>query len=148
MLQFVATSEFFDLALLQAERLATLDTADLVEDMGEMVEEQTRDRFDTKEGPDGQPWVDWTPAYAAWRAGRGDGKLILGGDLLDSIHMSATDSEATIGSELIYAGYHQNPSARSRRRGAKARPYLGISLDDRSAIESRVGEFLMDAMVP
>lgn len=143
-MEFVAASEFFDLAVEQAERMASIDVGELTEHIGEIVERQTLDRFDEKESPDGEPWQEWSPAYAAWREGRGQGILVLEGELLDSIHLSATRNTATIGSALEYAGYHQAPSAASRARGAVARPWLGLSTDNEREVQAAVGQFILD----
>lgn len=108
------------------DRLASIDRRQLLQNIGSVVESQTRRRIESeKQSPEGQPWPKWSDRYAETR---GSGKSLLRGDsqsgLLDSIDHQVNGDEVEIGSNLVYAATHQFGD---RERGIPARPYLGLS---------------------
>lgn len=110
------------------ERLSHLRVQELLDVLGSEVESQTRRRLsEEKTSPAGEAWDEWSEDYAARRPNKG-GLLELSGDLLDSITYEVSSDAVTVGSNLIYAGTHQD--GRENAGGGMdipARPYLGIS---------------------
>jgi len=123
--------------------------AELAYNVGALLESSTRERIATeKTSPEGAPWAPWSEHYAATRHG-GQSLLMGGGGLLDSIANVSRGSEAIVGSNLVYAAVHQSGAGKgafgTTSRGTPipwgdipARPYLGISGDDRRAIDELV----------
>lgn len=129
-----------------AELVARIGSAaPLLETLGGAVESQTRRRLGhDKEGPDGQPWPDWSPAYAATRHG-GQHLLESTGTLIDSVHymVQGTDRVA-VGSGMVYAAIHQFGGAEAGQPHLPARPWLGVGHDDEAEIEEVLGDWLKD----
>ncbi|MEM7046990.1 MAG: phage virion morphogenesis protein [Pseudomonadota bacterium] len=143
------TTIHIDLGALESinKRLATLTRADthgLLETIGAAVESQTRRRMtEDKTGPDGAAWDDWSPKYAATRHG-GHSLLESQGHLVDSIHFAVEGDQVRIGSELVYAATHQHGD---ESRNIPARPYLGLSEQDRNEIKDVADDYLR-SLVP
>lgn len=95
--------------------------------MAAEVESQVRRRIeDERTSPEGNPWADWSPGYAATRHG-GHRLLQNEGDLLDSINALATADRAEVGTNLVYGAVHQFGFA---AKNIPARPYLGLSSEN------------------
>lgn len=91
-------------------------------------ESQTRRRMESeKRGPDGTPWPEWSPGYAATRHG-GQSLLEASGALIQSITAFADRQTAGWGTNVIYAATHQ-----FGRGGIPDRPFLGVSDEDERA---------------
>lgn len=117
---------------------AELDESRLVDVAANVVESQTRRRIlEDKAGPDGDPWADWSPAYAATRHG-GQSLLQGRGDLLDSIFGEARGGTGVVGTNMIYGAVQQLGSR--GEGGVPARPFLGISDPDFAELESVLGD--------
>jgi len=140
-------------------RLTTKDLVDLFEGIGAEVESQTRRRIqEEKTGPDGQPWAEWSEAYAGSHHGRvkshephpdelkssqGHTILELSGDLLDSIMHETHLDRSVIGSNMVYAAAQQYGRPEIN---LVARPYLGLSRKNQDDIEHLVVNFLEGAL--
>lgn len=122
-------------------RLADADLSALVYRIGQLVENQTERRIATeKAGPDGQFWPAWSDRYARTRSERHS--LLVGeGSLTGSIQNYTTGDSAVVGTNLIYGAIQQFGG-----NGIPARPYLGLSADNRSEIEDLVVA-LLDGML-
>lgn len=122
------------------ERLAQLDVEPLLEGIGAEVESQTRRRIQVdKHGPAGEPWPEWSAAYAETRHS-GQSLLQGAGHLLDSIgYQVMDDSSVLVGSPLVYAASHQfgDPD-----RGIEARPYLGLEGEDLEGVVAMIEDYL------
>lgn len=149
-------SDLFNLST-RLTRLADLDTEQLLDAIGAEVSTQTRSRIeDEKTSPDGEPWADHSPAYAAMREPRqkADGEaglLELDGHLLESIQQVVEDGQVRVGSNLDYATTQQF-GAKARSFGGiapwgdiPARPYLGLSDDNKSDLQTVIDNFLDQA---
>jgi len=124
------------------------DTDRLLNELGMVIEEQTKERFDTRIDPRGDPWRELTERYKA-RKLEGDkdnipygpssgGILTRGGLLQQSIeHQLPGGDTVLIGSPMEYADYHQ--SAKSERR---RREFLGISTDNIIELQDAVDRFM------
>ena len=125
-----------------SDKLGQLNQAELdwlLYEVAGLIEDQTKLRIaDDKTAPDGTPWAPWSARYAATR-NTGNAirhSLLVGeGDLRDSIQNYTTGPAAVVGTPLIYGATHQFGSANG---AIPARPYLGLSADNRTAIEDLV----------
>jgi phage virion morphogenesis protein len=126
--------------------------------IGTEIVASTHMRFITQTDPTGQPWQTLNSEYAATK--RNTRILTESGRLRDSINSRATDHEVRVGTNVIYAAIHQlggiirpvNASHLFFRIGGNlivadkvtlpARPYLGISDDDRASISEIVFDFI------
>lgn len=97
-------------------RLYAFDHGALFEEIGALVESQTRRRItDEKESPLGVPWAPWSKSYAKAQKKRiGDGDtggapslLEREGLLLASMSYQAAGDQVTVGSNREYAATHQ-----------------------------------------
>lgn len=123
-------------------RLGGVLREELLDGVGALLESSARDRIgNTKTDPDGQPWDNWSPAYAADRP-NGKGLLQDSNALLDSLsHETRPPSEVIIFAATVYAATHQ-----FGRGAIPARAYLGISRDDERDIQSLLDDLIEDAL--
>ena len=118
-------------------RLTDDELALVAYEIGALIEDQTKLRIaDEKTTPDGAPWAPWSEGYAATRKPN-HSLLVAEGNpgLLDSIQNHTTGLEAVVGTNLIYGAAHQFGSENGT---LPARSYLGLSADNRAAIEELV----------
>lgn len=113
----------------------------LLQSLGSEVEDQTKERFDTKLDPDGNKWHDITDVYRKYLQKHfpsAKPPLIRAGLLQMSIEYQLQGSETVvIGSPAEYADYHQNAKKESRRRR-----FLGLSTDNIHELEGIVDTFM------
>lgn len=134
-----------DLAEVSAafDRLGGEDLARILQEVGALVEDQTKLRLaDEKTAPDGAAWAPWSEGYAATR-GAHHSLLVGAGHLLGSVQNYTRGLEAVVGSNLVYAAPHQFGSADG---AMPARPWLGLSADNRHAIEDFVAGRIEDLL--
>ena len=131
----------------QVERLlATLlkpQWEDLMDQVGATVSAQTVDRIaDEKKDSLGNAWEAWSAKYEKTRHG-GHSLLQGNNDLLNSINHQVQGRSVEVGSHLVYAAHHQFGSEKTSGRGSgiPARPYLGISDDNRDKLEQVIAEW-------
>ena len=138
------------------------DLSPLMGTIGNILEASTKDRLrDTNTSPDGAAWPP------SMRAREDGGKtLFASGQLAASIHNVPGAQEVEIGTNLIYAGIHQSggtivpkfakslafalPGGEFAVVGSvtiPARPYLGVSDEDRSDIGDAVALYFQDEPV-
>jgi phage virion morphogenesis protein len=132
-----------------------------LKNIGQQIVKSTRRRFDQQKAPDGQPWKPLNPEYAKGKRGT---KILqeqgMRGGLLGSITYRVGPDSVTIGTNKVYAAAHQFgatilPRTADRlvfRLGGRvvfarkvtipARPFLGISAEDRAAILQVVGDHI------
>ena len=137
------TTPGLDEAIAKIAALGGFHLAELTDDAAAILESSTRGRFETKEAPDGTPWVPWSGEYDATRNHGVHSLLIEEGDLNDSIASFSTGTEIHVGSNLVYAAHHQI-GGDEIGSGVPARPYLGVSdedeLDLRDLVTGRLEE--------
>lgn len=148
----VELSVDIDLSEAQAAlaRLSAGQIDQLAYEIGALVEDQTKLRImDEKRAPDGMPWAPWSEAYAESlkrRNRRNPRSLLVGvGDLRDSIQNYTTGETVKVGSNLIYAAIHQF-GGEAVGMNIPARPYLGLSADNATAIEEFVADRLEELL--
>lgn len=132
--------EGFEEALAAIEGIEKLEQSELLDALGRLFQESTRERIDvTKTAPDGSKWQ-------ANR--RGTSILKESGNLSASIDYQVGSSQVAIGSALVYSRIHQlggeikpkngkhlvfpvgNQLIFATKVNIPARPYLGVSNDD------------------
>jgi len=117
--------------------IAGMDLAELAYNIGALLESSTQERIATeKQGPDGEAWAGWSEAYAATRGSQHS--LLMGeGDLLGSVQNYSTGTTAEVGTPLVYGAIHHFGGAEVGKN-IPARPYLGVSAQDRADIRDLV----------
>ena len=108
--------------------------------------------FETETDPNtGDPWVEWSPAYAKRlqllkkRHKKLQDKGMRGGGLRSTIQTTAEESSASIGSNLRYARIHQLGGG-AVRPGFPARPYLGLDEKSQGKVAKKIGRLLLTAL--
>lgn len=105
-------------------------------EIGEVLTESTKARFESGIGPDGQPWQDNADATIE-RKGR-NSPLIDTGTLMEQIHYSIVGNTLEIGSPMVYAAMQQFGGTKDEFPwlwgDIPARPFLGVSASDRDDI--------------
>ncbi|MEW5727724.1 MAG: phage virion morphogenesis protein [Pseudomonadota bacterium] len=161
-------SDFRQLPLVQralrdvAERAT--DASDLTEEIGNLLQVSTRDRFETQTDPEGRRWQMLSAETVLARAGgrrkvytakgglrkpaarkiAGMLTLVVEGILRDSITHVAGPDFVEVGSNDQRARIHQfgGQAGRGRKVTIPARPYLGLSADDEAAIVAAAQDHL------
>lgn len=119
--------------------LSNLRLQRLFDVLGGELDNQTRRRISSeKTDPDGEPWIEWSEAYAAVRPQKG-GLLDLDGGLVDSIAYETSSDAITVGSNLVYALVHQEGW---EKKNIPARPYLGVSDENLADLGQLVIDFI------
>ena len=127
------------LARLNAEQLAMV-----ADKIANLVVDQTQLRIsDEKTSPDGVRWVPWSEAYKKRRNETIHSLLVGVGNegLFGSIENYSTGLAAIVGTNVPYGAPHQFGSEDG---SIPARPYLGLSADNRTEIEALVAGNLED----
>ena len=123
-------------------QLAVVDQEDLISEVGSILLSSTQHRIaHEKTGPQGEVWDPWSKDYAATR--HGGHSLLLGhGDLHSSLANISEGLVARVGVHMAYGAIHQAGGQAGRNRSVTipARPYLGLSSEDRRAITNLVVE--------
>jgi phage virion morphogenesis protein len=113
---------------------------ELAYNIGQLLESSTKERIATeKAAPDGEPWAEWSQAYAATRQSRHS--LLIGEGnpgLLESIQNYSSGPVAEVGTNLVYGAIHQFGGAGVGKPALPARPYLGVSDADRRDIRDLI----------
>lgn len=113
------------------------------EAIAEGVKSRTLRRFEESRAPDGTPWPPLSPVTLA-RTGKNRKALILTGRLRNSIAWTVRGDAIVVGTNVVYARIHQygGYAGRGRKVRIPARPYLGITEEDRREAESLLREWL------
>lgn len=133
-----------------------------LQQVGEYLDLATRYRFDTQTGPDGQSWEPLSEVTIARRRKRGrksSAILVDSGNLRDLLRYLVSDTSLVFGSDRPYAGVQQfgarqGQFGKSRRGGPipwgniPARPFLGLSEDDREEIRLIFHDYLSAQLSP
>lgn len=130
----------------------------LMAEIGSVLEDSTRQRFRTQRSPDNIPWAPISQEWREEKAARGFAGSILTmrGDLRNSVRFEADAHSASVIASSPYAAIHQFGGViRPRRARAlrvrgrfvssvtmPARPYLGMSDEDRSEVLDAARDFL------
>jgi phage virion morphogenesis protein len=134
------------------------DPRPLMQEIGELLVESTKDRFKAGTAPDGSAWAPKTQATRDAYARRGervDERPLWGPSrmLASQIFPRATSDRVEVGSNRIYAAVMQFGAAQGafgrNARGSPipwgdipARPFLGVSAADREGVLEAIGLWL------
>jgi phage virion morphogenesis protein len=143
------------------------DPRPVLMEIGESLMESTKQRFETSTAPDGTPWAPNSEvtvlkylekvsgAYGKKGGLTKKGMMALlgkkpligeSGDLAREFSYSVEGNTLTVGSTMPYAAMQQFGGSKARFPhlwgDIPARPFLGISDDDRTMIEGSVDSFL------
>lgn len=142
------------------------DMTPLMQDIGDLLQNSTTERFGEGKDPDGNAWAPKSQAtIARQRKGEAKGanasidfRPLFGPSrrLSSEIHYQADAKSVEIGSSLIYAAVQQFGATKGQfgtmANGAPvpwgdipARPFLGISEDDKNGIIQTITEYLTEA---
>lgn len=120
------------------------DVGPLMRDWGEALTLQHEDRFRLQESPDGAPWEPLDPAYEARkRDERPAAGILVFDEFLRRLHYNAGRDYLEFGSGRIYAATHQFGD---KGRGIPARPFLGVSDDDRDELLEIARDYFRQAL--
>ena len=139
-------------------RRAGGETAPALRSIGEDLINSTRERFNDHQAPDGSPWADLKDSTKARKPRNKDKILTRDGDLRREISYRLGPDHVDVGSSRIYAGTHQFGADRGSYGNAAngqpipwgdipARPFLGVSDDDRDMIEEVFVDHLRQALL-
>jgi phage virion morphogenesis protein len=111
----------------------------LLHSLGVEVKEQTLERFDLEEDPEGDPWKAITEAYKIRKGLTSSGGILeREGDLKITLTVQDHDENSvTIFSPKEYSGFHQIGTNKM-----PARPFFGLSTDNIDDLESMIERFL------
>lgn len=163
------------LSALDRVALAVTDMTPVMQDIGEEMVDATKNRFMTGTAPDGSAWAPKSPTTIATYQRRGDpvdARPLWGpsGDLHSLFAWAAGPAEVSWGTNVIYAAVHQfgaEQGAFGARMGRTrpsekrptsrdyffpipwgdipARPFLGVSDEDRTGILAALEDWLTQA---
>ena len=158
------TIEIDDAAILRTldrVALAVTDLQPVLQDIGETMVETTRERFLTGTSPEGVAWApksEATLAHYARLPGKTDTRPLWGpsGDLHTYFAAQASATEVSWGTAVIYSAVMQFGAERgafgTNAKGSPipwgdipARPFLGVSDEDRTSILSALNDWLTQA---
>jgi len=120
------------------------DKGRLLNSLGMVVEEQTKDRVEfTKLNPEGRKWDPWKESTLRYLRRKFPKATLLNRSssegLLNSIEHQVKGSDSVIiGSSKEYAGFHQEGT-----RKMAARKFLGIGVADIAELQDAVAQFMM-----
>ncbi|PHR19285.1 MAG: phage virion morphogenesis protein [Hoeflea sp.] len=116
--------------------------------VGEHLLVSLDERFESETSPDGSPWQRHAPATTTHRLKKhGNAPLTilrLRGRLAGSFSYQANSDHARVGTPVVYAAIHHfgGKAGRNRKVTIPARPYLGLSAVDQSAMIEIAEEWL------
>ena len=118
-------------------KLQRTRTRGLLDVLGAELESQTRRRIDEeKTSPDGEPWPEWSDAYAQTRHGNHE-LLENEGHLLDSIQYVVDVPDVEVGSNIVYAAAHNDGSGNIPQR-----QFIGVSDENEADLLERVNDYM------
>ena len=127
----------------------------VMKNIGEILLNSSRQRFQTSTAPDGEKWTVNSPVTLA---NKRDNRPLIGEtkSLSTQIHYEATQEHVIVGSLMEYAGTQQFGASKGQYGTTKhgvsvpwgdipARPFLGISTEDESDIIALLSDYLAQA---
>lgn len=125
------------LAALNRMARAGANLRPLMADIGEHLLIAADERFDAGESPEGEPWADLKPDYAARKKKNKDRILVLEDMLAGTLRYRADARSLLFGTNMIYGATHQFGREEAN---IPARPFLGVSASD----ETEIARMAMD----
>jgi phage virion morphogenesis protein len=111
------------------------DKSRLLDGLGMVIEEQTKERFDTQMDPQGDPWRELTERYKKRKGLTSSGGILVREGLMRmSIEHQLQGSDTVlVGSPMEYSVFHQEAKSEKRRR-----EFLGFSVENISELQDAV----------
>jgi phage virion morphogenesis protein len=130
--------------LLRNIQLSDGERTSLLNGLGQAIETQTQERFDTQMSPEGTKWQDLaekTKAYYAKRFPGRDRSILVGeGQLRDTVTHELNGSWSVLaGATMVYAAVHQFGW---EKKNIPARPYIGVSPENAADLAALAQTFL------
>lgn len=148
-IQINVTNEFPALQgnLIALQRRLNGDLTPLMEAIGTVLENNTRQRFADKQSPTGVTWASLAPKTVKHKTNKrvtkdgvtATGVLVESGDLFRSIISVASNGRLEVGTDREYGVFHQIGIV---GENLPARPFLGIGDDDKNEINNVVNDYL------
>ena len=137
----VLCSRLNSMALKPSER------KDLLGSIGVEMETQTKERFQTKTSPDGDDWAEiaqstknfYRKKYGSENPGKGTLWSLSSVPMIDTVTSEVSSWSVLVGATKVYAAVHQYGWS---ERNIPARPYLGLSSEDKADIIGIINTFL------
>lgn len=121
------------------------DLTPLMDAIGFLLENSTRERFETKRDPEGVSWEQLNPKTLERKQNKSGsirgGILVDHGDLRKSITYFASTQSVAVGTDRHYGQYHQSGTVHM-----PTRRFLGLSAEDKTGIDKLVQQFLEDVL--
>ncbi len=118
------------------------DPTPALRDIGEALLNSHHRRFEEQVAPDGTPWAPLSPAYQAKKKKNKDKILVLDGYLSGLLTYQVSSDGLELGTNRIYGATHQFGAP---QRNIPARPFLGLSEDDRTEVLEILSDHLTRA---
>ena len=120
--------------------------AKVLAEIGEFLTENTQERFETMQAPDGTPWEELSETTLE-RKERTDRILTESGTLAATINYQIANNELAVGSPMEYAAMHQFGGVTASDsmmpdQEIPARPFLGIAPFERKGIMDILNDYL------
>ena len=123
------------------------DRKQLLHDIGVEMEAQTKERFQTKTSPDGDDWAEiaqstknfYRKKFGSENPGKGTLWRLSSVPMIDTVTSEVSSWSVLVGATKVYAAVHQYGW---KERNIIARPYLGLSNDDKTDIIGIINTFL------
>lgn len=157
-LKFSIAFDHADLSAALARLLALgRSPAPALRDIGEHLMISTRKRFAAQQTPEGAAWTPLSQVTLG-RKKKNQGKILIErGDLMNLMRYQADNEKVDFGSDRVYAAVMQFGAPKGSLGATKsggpipwgdipARPYLGLSGDDRKDIEQIVADHIARAL--
>jgi phage virion morphogenesis protein len=119
--------------------------APALDEVGQYLLLETRDRFDKEVDPEGRAWAELKPKTIERKRkkGRQLGKLKEFGTLRDTINYQVNGNSLSIGSPQKYAKFHQQPQGPGKGIIPR-RAFLGINDRNEQRIIQIIRDYLLD----
>lgn len=128
----------------ELERRLNGDLTPLMEAIGAVLENSTRQRFNNKKDPEGLSWANLMPDTIKRKTnkhGQNAGILVESGNLFGSLTYAADKYEVSVGTPESYGVYHQFGTINMPKRS-----FLGVSSDDKQSIQQLINDYLEDIL--
>lgn len=112
--------------------------------LGALIENQIKARFDDRRTPDGEPWAPWSDSYAATRHDN-QSLLVATGAYRDSFAWDLTGEELRVGSNMAQAAILNWGGTDDMAPGPAAIPareHIGVSDENIREIEDAMGDWI------
>ena len=109
----------------------------LLKSIGKVHAGQTRQRFVTKQGPDGARWKDWSAGYAATRGPQ------------HSLNINTEDTLKSLSDSAVVpgdGGYTYGPDTPHAAKANAERPFMGVGAGDVGELQLHIDDEISEAM--